>query len=87
MHAPLPEQNDAAWNVVPVHDIARPHDTVDAVCWQAPAPLQAPVLPHGGDTRHCPEGAAAPAAMFAHIPRLPVMLHAWHSGQLVLPQQ
>lgn len=85
----MPVQNDWGWNVMPMHDIAVPHGTVEAVCWQAPPPLQAPVLPHGADADvgHCPGGAAAPLAMFAHMPRLPRMLQAWHVGQLALPQQ
>ena len=87
LHAPLPEQNDAGWNVVPLHAMDRPHDTVDAACWQPPAPLQTPVLPHGGDAGHCPGGGTAPAAMNAHIPGLPAVLHAWQVGQLALPQQ
>ena len=37
-------------NVEPEQD-AVPHDTVVAASWQAPAPLQAPVLPHGGLAR------------------------------------
>jgi len=87
LHVPLPEQNDAGWNVVPLHDMPSPHDTVVGDCWQPPEPLHAPVLPHGGVAGHCPVGATLPAAMFAHIPRLPEMLHAWHVGQLALPQQ
>jgi hypothetical protein len=87
LHVPMPEQNDAGWNVVPVHDTDRPHDMVVDACWQPPAPLHAPVFPHGGAEAHCPVGAAVPAAMFAHIPRLPAMLHAWQVGQVALPQQ
>jgi hypothetical protein len=87
LHAPLPEQNDIGWNVVPLHAMDRPHDMVDAACWQPPAPLHTPVLPHGGDAGHCPAGAVAPAGMNPHIPGLPVVLHAWHVGQLALPQQ
>jgi hypothetical protein len=87
LQVPPPEQNDAGWNVVPLHDMPRPHETVVAACWQAPEPLQVPVLPHGGDAGHCPAGAAEPAAMNAHIPRLPATLHAWQVGQLALPQQ
>jgi hypothetical protein len=87
LHAPVPEQNDAGWNVAPLHAIDMPQETVDAACWHAPAPLQTPVLPHGGAGGHCPAGAAAPADMNAHIPALPATLQAWQVGQLPLPQQ
>jgi hypothetical protein len=36
LHAPVPEQNDAGWNVDPLHDAARPHDTLAAASWQPP---------------------------------------------------
>jgi len=87
VHVPAPEQNDAGCSVDPLHDVARPHDTVAAASWQPPAPLQAPVLPQGGAAGHCPERAAVPAAMLAHVPALPVRLHAWQVPQLGLPQQ
>jgi len=48
LHVPLPEQNDTGWNVDPLQDAPRPHDAVAAASWHPPAPLQAPVLPHGG---------------------------------------
>src|SRR5215510_5933402 len=70
----------------PLHDAARPHDTVAAASWQPPAPLQAPVFPHGGAAGHWPAGAALPAGMFAHVPRLPATLQASHVPQLALPQ-
>ena len=87
MHMPLPEQNDAGCNIDPLHDAARPHDTLAAASWQPPAPLQAPVLPHGGAAAHCPDGARVSAGMFAHTPALPDRLHTWHVPQLGLPQQ
>ena len=87
LHAPAPEQNEAGWTIEPLHDAARPHDTLAAASWQPPAPLHAPVLPHGGAAAHCPAGAAVAAGMSAHIPTLPVRLHARHVPQLGLPQQ
>jgi hypothetical protein len=56
-----------------------PHDTLVDCFWQAPAPSQAPVLPHGElvEVRHWPAGAASPDAMFLQVPALPETLHAW----------
>ena len=49
VQVPEPLQCDAGWNVVELgHDAPAPHDTLDAASWQPPAPLHAPVLPHGG---------------------------------------
>jgi hypothetical protein len=76
LQVPAPEQNDAGWNVDPLHDAARPHEAEAAASWQPPVPSQAPVLPQGGAAGHWPAGAAAPAEMLAHIPRLPARLHA-----------
>jgi len=28
LHVPAPEQNDAGWNVAPLHDVVMPHETV-----------------------------------------------------------
>ena len=78
VHVPEPLQRDAGCCVDPVHEAAAPHVTVAAASWHAPAPLHAPVLPHGGAAAHCPAGAATPAAMFVHVPTLPVRLHALH---------
>ena len=78
LHAPAPEQNEAGWTIDPLHDAARPHDTLAAAFWQPPAPSQAPVLPHGGAAAHCPDGAAPPAGTAVHVPALPVRLQAAH---------
>jgi hypothetical protein len=78
VHAPEPLQCDAGWNVEPAHDAPAPHDTLAAASWQPPAPLQAPVLPHGGAAAHCPDGAGLPAAMSVHLPALPARLQALH---------
>jgi hypothetical protein len=82
---PVPVQRGIAAKVDPVQDAA-PHGTAVAACWQAPAPLQAPVLPQGGLAGHWPAGAVWPAARFAQLPA-PLMLQAWQRGQLALPQQ
>ena len=76
LHVPVPEQNDAGWNVAPLHEVGMPQETVAAASWQPPAPLHAPVLPHGGAAVQWPAGAATPAGMLAHAPRLPARLHA-----------
>lgn len=81
-HAPAPLQRDTGENVEPVHE-AVPHDTAVDACWQAPEPSQAPVLPHGGLGGQPP--TTWPAAMLAQLPA-PLTLHAWHSGQLPVPQ-
>jgi hypothetical protein len=53
---------------------------------QALAPLQVPVLPHGGLAVHCPVGAGVPAASGVHVPG-DVPAHVWHVPQDGLPQQ
>ena len=85
-HVPLPVQCDTGVAVEPVHD-AVPHATLASACKQAPAPLQAPVLPHGGDATHWPTGAALPISTGAQLPALVPTLHAWHNPQDVLLQQ
>jgi hypothetical protein len=86
LHVPDPEQNDADCSVVPVHDTARPQETVVAPCVQPLAPLHVPVLPHGAAAAHCPVGAAVPAASAVQVPGV-VPLHVWQVPQAVLPQQ
>jgi hypothetical protein len=66
---------------------ASPQLTLLAACVQAPAPLQAPVLPQGGAAAHCPEGAVVPAAIAAQVPRLPATLQALHVPHGPVPQQ
>ena len=78
VHVPEPLQCDAGWWVDPVHEAPAPHDTLAAVCWQSPEPLQAPVLPHGGAAVHWPAGAVPPAGMLVHVPALPVRLQDSH---------
>ena len=43
-----PSRSTCAWNVMPLHDMDRPHETDGARRWQALAPLQVPVLPQAG---------------------------------------
>jgi hypothetical protein len=86
LHVQLPEQNEGAWYVVPVHDVARPHDVEAAACVQPLAPLQVPVLPQGGLAVHWPVGAAVPAASGVHVPGV-VPLQVWQVPHAELPQQ
>jgi hypothetical protein len=70
--------------VDPEHDTA-PQATPVPASWQAPTPLQAPVLPHGGLGAHRPCGSAAPTGRLVQLPALPGTLHAWqvaHPGAL-----
>ena len=86
--APLPLQCASVLAVDPVHDAAA-HTVVVLARAQAPAPLHAPVFPQGIDATgaHIPRGSVVPAGTFAHVPRLPATLHAWHIGQDADPQQ
>jgi hypothetical protein len=72
--------------VDPVHD-AVPHETVVPACRQAPRPLQAPVLPHGGFAAQSAWGSGELVGTLVQVPALPAMLHALQSGQLVVLQQ
>ena len=84
--APLPLQCEIGVKVDPEHE-AVPHDTVVAACWHAPAPLHAPVLPHGGFGAHSACGSGAPSATAAQLPALVPTLQAWQSPQDGLLQQ
>jgi hypothetical protein len=87
---PAPEQNVASVPVppaeVPVQD-GFPHWTVVGCCWQAPPPLQAPVLPQVpfAPQRAC--GSVMLLATLAQVPRLPATLQAMQVPQELLPQQ
>ena len=72
--------------VLPLHDAA-PHITLVGCCWQAPAPLQEPVLPQvlPGVQRAC--GSATLLATLAQAPRLPETLQAMQVPQPLLAQQ
>ena len=70
---PLPLQNAAAVSVDPEH-VCVPHDAVVAAIVHAPAPLQSPVLPHGGLAVH--RLSVVVDDTFAQIPTLPVTLQA-----------
>jgi hypothetical protein len=82
---PLPEQKTAGVKVEPLQ-AALPHWTDVAACWQAPDPLQAPVLPQVVLIGQRLWGSAALAATLAQVP-FPLALHAWQVGQLALLQQ
>ena len=70
----------------PLHD-GPLHITVVGCCWQAPLPLQAPVLPQvpPGVQRAC--GSVTLLATLAQEPRLPETLQAMQVPQLLLAQQ
>jgi hypothetical protein len=86
---PVPEQNGCAVNIVPAvvpEQVGPLHMTEALACWQAPAPLQAPVLPQVVLTAHWPAGAAIPVGIGEQLPR-PLTLQAWQVPQAELPQQ
>lgn len=84
--APVPLQCETGVKVDPEHDCV-PQLTLVAASAHAPAPLQAPVFPHGGLAGHSPCRAAAPEAMLAQVPALPVVLQALQGPQLMVEQQ
>ena len=69
-----------------MHETKAPQATVAAPRAQPLAPLQAPVLPHGGAAVHWPVGAAVPAASGVQVPGV-VPLQVWQVPQAALPQQ
>jgi hypothetical protein len=82
---PAPEQNGCAVKVVP-EQVGVLHATEVLACWQAPAPLQAPVLPQVAPAGHCPAGAVVPVGMNEQLP-IPLTLQAWQVPQGPVPQQ
>jgi hypothetical protein len=83
--APVPLQCETGVYVDPVHDSV-PHDTLVAASWQAPAPLQKPVLPQGGFAAQRFDGSGLPSGTFAQLPALAPTLHAVQSEQALLTQ-
>jgi hypothetical protein len=83
--APDPSQCETGVKVIPLQE-AVPQGALVAASWQAPAPLQAPVLPQGGVAGHWPAGAGLPEAIGAHDP-VPLTLQALQVGHEALPQQ
>ena len=71
--------------MVPLHDCARPHETVLAACWQLPFPSQKPVLPQGRLAAQLGESARL-TPTFEQVPA-PFRLHDWQAWQLELEQQ
>lgn len=72
---PLPLQCETGVKVVPLQDWL-PQETPVPASWQAPAPLQAPVLPQGGLAVQRPCGSAVLAVTLAQVPGLPAVLQA-----------
>jgi hypothetical protein len=70
---------------VPLHE-ALPHWTEVDACVQAPAPLQAPVLPQVAPVGQRPWGSELPLGTGAQVP-LPETLQDWQVEQLALLQQ
>ena len=60
-------QCDTGVKVVPAHD-AMPHATPVPACSHVPAPVQLPVLPHGGAAGQPRCGSGTPAPTLAHVP-------------------
>jgi hypothetical protein len=85
-HEPAPLQNAVEVNVVPLQDAA-PQVTLVAACWQAPPPLQAPVLPQVPFAGQPLCGSATLTGTLVQVPALPLMLQALQVAQLELPQQ
>jgi hypothetical protein len=84
LQVPLPEQVDAGWKLVPLHETGSPHAAVAGPFWQALAPLHRPVLPQGALAGHWPAGAGALSATGVQVPGVPP-LQIWQVPQLVLP--
>jgi hypothetical protein len=86
--APAPVQWEIGVNVDPAGQEAVPHATPVPACWQAPLPLQAPVLPQGAlelaGQRPC--GSVTLAATGAQLPALPLTLQAWQVPQTLALQ-
>jgi hypothetical protein len=72
--------------VLPLHE-GPLHITLVGCCWQAPLPLQAPVLPQVPLAGQALCGSATLSGTLVQTPALPLMLQALQVGQLALPQQ
>jgi hypothetical protein len=87
---PEPEQKVASVAVPlfvsPLHE-ALPHIRVVGCCWQAPLPVQAPVLPQTPLVGQRPCGSVTFAGTLEQVPRLPVTLQAMQVRQELVPQQ
>jgi hypothetical protein len=75
---PAPVQCETGVKVDPAGQAALPQATPVPACWQAPLPLQAPVLPQGAlaEVGQSPWGSVELAATGAQLPALPVTLQA-----------
>ncbi len=67
--------------------VAAPQLVPAAAFRHAPAPLQVPSNPQGGEGEHCWCGSAAPAGTGWHEPATPATLHDWQVPQLGAEQQ
>ena len=86
---PAPEQYAARVPVppleVPLHE-GPLHMSVLGSCWQAPLPLQAPVLPQTPLAAQRACGSMTLRGTLAQVPRLPVTLQAMQVAQEPVPQ-
>jgi hypothetical protein len=82
----MPLQFPAGVKLEPVQE-AVPQEVVAGCFLQAPVPSHLPVLPQGGATAQRPCGSCALSGTFAHIPALPVTLHALQVPQVLALQQ
>ena len=86
MQAPAPSHLPALVAVPAVHE-GVPQLIPAAADRQAPAPLQVPSNPQGGDAVQPPCGSLLPAATAVQVPADPATLQAAHVPQLAVPQQ
>jgi hypothetical protein len=84
--APLPLHEAAGVNAAPTQ-VAPPHETFVAACWQVPLALQRPVLPQVPFGAQPARGAEVPAGTFVQVPGLLARLQAWQVPQPLLAQQ
>lgn len=78
---PVPVQCETAVYVEPVHEAA-PHATLTLACSHEPAPLHAPVLPHGRLAGQLACGSGTPAGTLLQAP----VAHVWHRPHDADPQ-
>jgi hypothetical protein len=84
--APAPLQKPVGVDVEPMHE-ACPHDVAVGAYWQLPAPLQAPVRPHGGAATQRPCGSGWASGTSLHAPARPETSQAWQVPHAELAQQ
>jgi hypothetical protein len=85
----VPPAHVPAWfnDAAPAGQLAAAHEVPSANFWHPPAPSHLPLVPQveAACVAQKAAGAAVPAGTGAQAP-VPETLHAWHAGQLALPQ-